>query len=250
MLFLGTGLRFAAATAAVALAAPVFADAPNMLLTVSAGSMGKPLSLAPNSTSGSGVGSYYGAVSGTDGASAIWNCSYNFSAASGVDFALQTGSISLTNTSGQDLAFAMTLALPTAAIDPMTGHFNGSVAAALVTGAASGGIGFMSQSGELPLWVVRSGGVQVASLLGGWSTVSRTSAGASLVGSGSFGGSTPSQPGETFGDPLSVSFYFVLSNNATASFTTSVGGVGTPVPAPGALALLASAGLVTRRRRR
>lgn len=250
MLFLGNGLRFAAVTAAVALAAPVFADAPVMVLSVSAGSAGKTLNLAPNSTSSSGVGSYYGAVSGTNGTSTIWNCNYNFSAASGADFATQTGSISLTNSSSQDLAFAMTLSLPTAAMDPMTGRFNGSVAAALITGAASGGIGSMSQSGELPLWVARSGGVQVASLFNTWSSVSRTTPGASLIGSSSFGGSTPSVPAPTFGDPLSVTFYFVLSSNATASFTTSLGGVGTAVPAPGAFALLATAGLVARRRRR
>jgi hypothetical protein len=250
MLFLGNGLRSAAVVAAVALAAPVLADAPVMVLTVSAGSAGKTLNLAPNSTSSSGVGSYFGAVSGTNGTSAIWNCNYNFSAASGADFATQSGAISLTNTSGQDLAFAMTLALPVAAMGPMTGQFNGSVAAALITNSASGGVGTMSQSGGFPLWVAKSGGVQVASLFNSWSSVSRTTPGASLIGSASFGGSTPSVPAESFGDPLSVTFYFVLSNNATASFTTAFGGVGIPVPAPGAFALLATAGLVARRRRR
>lgn len=250
MLFLGNGLRVVAATAAVAIAAPLFADAPAMMLTVSAGSFGKTLNIGPNSTSSTGIGSYFGAVSGSNGLNPLWNCNYNFSAASGADFATQTGSISLTNTSGEDLAFAMTLALPTAALDPMSGQYNGSVSAALITGSASAGAGTMSQSAEHPLWVVRSGTVQVASLLGGWGPVTRSTAGASLVGSASFGGATPSQPGESFGDPLSVTFYFMLSSNATATFTTSVNGIGTPVPAPGALALLATAGLVARRRRR
>ena len=248
MLFLGNGLRSAAVVAAVALAAPVLADAPVMVLSVSAGTAGKTLDLAPNSTSSSGVGSYFGTVSGTNGTSAIWNCNYNFSAASGADFATQSGSISLTNTSGQDLAFAMTLALPVAALDSNPGLFNGSVAAALITGSASGGVGMMSQSGELPLWVARSGGVQVASLFNSWAPVSRTAPGASLIGSASFGGSTPSVPAGSFNDPMSVTFYFVLSNNATASFTTTFGGVA--IPAPGAFALLATAGLVARRRRR
>lgn len=248
MLFLGNGLRSAAVVAAVALAAPVLADAPVMVLSVSAGTTGKTLNLAPNSTSSSGVGSYFGAVSGTNGTSAIWNCNYNFSAASGADFATQSGSISLTNTSGQDLAFAMTLALPVAATDSNPGLFNGSVAAALITGSASGGVGSMSQNGDLPLWVARSGGAQVASLFNSWTSVSRTAPGASLIGSASFGGSTPSVPAGSFGDPMSVTFYFVLSNNATASFTTTFGGVA--IPAPGAFALLATAGLVARRRRR
>lgn len=250
MLFLGNGLRVVAATAAVAIAAPLFADAPAMSLTVSAGSFGKTLNIGPNTTSSSGVGSYFGSASGSNGSSQLWNCNYNFSAASGADFATQTGSISLTNTSGADLAFAMTLALPTSTMEQMSGQFNGSVAAALITGSASGGFGTMTQSGELPLWVARSGNVQVASLLGGWGPVTRSTSGASLVGSAAFGGSTPSQPGENFGDPLSVTFYFVLSNNATAAFTTSVSGIGTPVPAPGAFALIAAAGLVARRRRR
>lgn len=253
MLFLGSGLRLAAAAAAataIAVVAPVHADAPNMLLTVSAGSFGKSLSVVPNAVSSAGVGTYYGSVSGTNGSSTIWNCSYNFSAASGADSAVQTGAISITNTSGADLAFAMTLSLPTGAIEQMTGQFNGSVAAALITGSASGGVGSMSQSGVAPLWSASSGGTQIATLFDSWSAASRKTPGASLIGSASFGGTSPSAPAETFGDSIAVTFRFVLSNNATASFTTSLGGVGTPVPAPGALALLASAGLVARRRRR
>jgi len=253
MLFLGSGLRLAAAAAAstaLAVAASAQADAPNMLLTVSAGSFGKSLNVAPSSVSSSGVGTYYGSLSGTNGSSTIWNCNYNFSAASGADFATQTGAISITNTSGADLAFAMTLSLPTAAVEQMTGRFNGSVAAALITGSASGGIGSMSPSGSSPLWSASTGGTQIASLFESWNATSRKTPGASLIGSASFGGPSPSAPADTFGDSIAVTFRFVLSNNATASFTTSIGGVGTPVPAPGALALLASAGLVARHRRR
>jgi hypothetical protein len=47
-----------------------------------------------------------------------------------------------------------------------------------------------------------------------------------------------------------ITLNFILSGGDTASFSTALGGVGVPVPAPGALALLASAGLVARRRRR
>ena len=253
MLFLGSGLRstaVAAAATAIAVVAPVHADAPNMLLTVSAGSFGKSLNVVPNAVSSSGVGTYYGSVSGTNGSSTIWNCNYNFSAASGAAFATQTGAISVTNTSGADLAFAMTLLLPTAAVEQMTGQFNGSVAAALITGSASGGVGSMSPFGASPLWTASTGGTQVASLFDSWNSASRKTPGASLIGSASFGGTSPSAPADSFGDSIAVTLRFVLSNNATASFTTSFGGVGTPVPAPGAFALLASAGLVARRRRR
>lgn len=250
MLFLGSGLRFTAAAAAVALSAPVFAEAPNMSLTVSAGLFGKSISLVPNAVSASGVGTYYGTAAGTNGVSPIWNCNYNFSAASGVDFATQTGSFSITNTSGSSLAFVVMLALPTSATQQMTGQFNGNMAAALITNSSTGGVGSMAPVGISPLWTATSGGTPVATMFDTWSAVSRTAPGASLIGSASFGGSQPSQPADLFGDSIVVTLRFELSNNATASFTSTLSGVGTPVPAPGALALLGTAGFVARRRRR
>ena len=250
MLFLGSGLRSTAAAAAVALAAPVFAEAPNMLLTVSTPSFGKSIPLAANSVSASGIGTYYGSAVGTNGISPIWNCNYNFSAASGADFASQSGSFSITNTSGSTMAFLVMLALPTSASQQMTGLFSGNMAAALITNSSTGGVGSMAPVGTSPLWTATSGGSPVASMLSTWSAVTRSAPGASLIGSASFGGSQPSQPADVFGDSIVVTLHFELSNNATASFTSTLSGVGSPVPAPGALALLGTAGFVARRRRR
>jgi hypothetical protein len=48
---------------------------------------------------------------------------------------------------------------------------------------------------------------------------------------------------------MSLIFRFNLSAGDTASFTTGLNGVGFAIPAPGAIALLALAGFVARRRR-
>ena len=99
MLSFGSSLRIAAAAATCALVAPAHADAPPMTLTVSAsgasGSFGKNIQVAPTSTSPGGVGTYIGSATGTNGSSSIWNCNYNFSAASGMDYATQSGSLSV-----------------------------------------------------------------------------------------------------------------------------------------------------------
>ncbi len=268
MLSNGSRLRVSAAVAACAStvgtaslvlatlgsAATASADAPPMTLTVSAtgtgGSFGKNIQIDPTSTSPAGVGTYSGSVSGSNGTSSIWNCNYNFTGSSGADFANQSGSFSLTNSSNSALSFALTLSIPTAAMGPMTGRYNGSLSAALVTSAATGGVGSMSPVSGAPLWVATTAGQQINSLFNTWSGVSRSTPGVSFIGSQSFGGSQPSFPTGSFGSSLAMTFNFVLSAGATASFSTALSGVGVPVPAPGALAVLAVAGLGARRRRR
>ncbi len=263
MLSNGSSLRVSAAVVACAsavglstlgIAAPALADAPAMTLTVSAtgsgGSFGKNIQIDPSSTSPAGVGTYSGSVAGSNGTSSIWNCNYNFTGSSGADFANQSGSFSLTNSSNSALSFALTLAIPTQAMGPMTGRYNGSLSAALVTSAATGGVGSMSPVSGTPLWVASTAGQQINSLFNTWSGVSRSTPGVSFIGSQSFGGSQPSFPTGSFGSSLAMTFNFVLSAGATASFSTALSGVGVPVPAPGALAVLAVAGLGSRRRRR
>jgi hypothetical protein len=254
MLSFGSSLRIAAAAASCALVAPAYADAPPMTLTVSAsgasGSFGKNIQVAPTSTSAGGVGTYIGSATGTNGSSSIWNCNYNFSAASGMDYATQSGSLSVTNTSGSDLSFALSLTLPTFAAQQMTGLFNGSVSVGLITSSATGGAGSLSPVSGTPMWVATTGGSPVGSLFNNWSTVARTTPGVSFVGSQSFGGSQPSLPTSSFGTNIAITFNFILSSGATASFSTALAGVGNPVPAPGALAVLAVAGIGSRRRRR
>jgi len=250
MLSYGNRLRFAAAVAACAFVVPVYADAPAMTIMVSAGSLAKSNTVQPGTTSAGGVGTYIGSLSGTNGSSSIWNCNYNFSAASSALSATESGSVSLTNSSSASLAFALTISIPTQASGPMSGLFNGSVSAALITAAGTGGVGSMGQVGFSPLWVATTGTTQVNALFSNWATATRSTPGVTFIGSQSFGGSQPSFPVADFGSPLAITFNFILSAGATASFSTAFAGVGTPVPAPGAIAVLAMAGLGARRRRR
>jgi len=253
--YVGSSLRASAAAAVVALAAPAFADAPIMSLSVNAisgtNNFAKSIDILPSSSSATDVGTYVGSANGiATGGSNIWNCNYNFSAASGAEFASQSGSLSFTNTSGLDMAFVVTMLLPTAAATEMSGLYAGSISALLYTSSATGGAGSLTPIAGAPLWRASTGDVEVGSLLADWTGVSRTAPGASFAGSAAFGNGTPSVPASSFGSSIAVTFSFMLSNGATASFLTSLQGVGIPVPAPGALALLATAGFIARRRRR
>lgn len=251
MLSLCSSPRLSAAVVAVAscvgavclVSAPALADAPPMTLTVNSGLFGKQVQLNPNSVSGAGVGTYAGTVTGGGG---LWSLNYNFSAASAVQSATQAGTMAITNQSGGELTFNVTLSLPTAAAAELTGLFNGSLSGALLT---SGG-GYLRSVESTPMWVATTDGMQIAPLFTNPVNIVRSSSGASLMGTQSFGGSQPSLPAGDFGSHVAVTLNFILSAGDTASFSSSLGGVGVPVPAPGAIALLASAGLVSRRRRR
>ena len=253
--YVGSSLRASAAAAVVALAAPAFADAPVMSLTVNAisgkNNFAKSIDIAPTSSSATDVGTYIGSQSGVaTGGSNIWNCNYNFSAASGANFASQSGSLSFTNPSGLDMQFVVTMLLPTAAATEMSGLFAGSVSGLLFTSSSTGGVGAITPIAGAPLWRASTGDIEVASLLSDWTGATRSAPGATSIGSASFGGNTPSVPASSFGNSIAVTFSFMLTSGSTASFLTTLQGVGSPIPAPGAFALLAAAGLVAKRRRR
>lgn len=252
MLFFERGLRSCAVAAAVASSAPALADAPNIFLSVSADSLAKQVTLIPATQSASGIGTYLGSEACVNAGSELWRCNYNFSAVSDADSATLSGAFSITNTSSVARRFDVTLSLPTLAAQDMWmgGVYSGSIAAALITGSASAGSGSMDSVPGLPLWIGTSGEAPIATLLDSWTAVNRAASGATLVGVATFGGTQPSLPSGAFGSSIDITMHFVLSANATASFSTNFSGIGSPVPAPGALALLAAAGLVTRRRRR
>lgn len=243
MLSFSNSTRLAAAVAVCALAAPAFADAPPMTLTVNSGAFGKQVNLNPNSVSASGMGTYTGSVAASDG---LWNVNYNFSAASATDTAMQSGSMSIQNLSGGEMTFSITLSLPTAAFEPLSGLFNGSISAVLFTSGA----GYFRSVDTAPCWLATSGASVVSPLLAAPVNVNRNSSGATLIGSAAFGGSAPSLPAPTFGTNIAVTLSFVLSAGDTASFSTQLGGAGVAIPAPGVLAVLGGAGLLNRRRRR
>jgi MYXO-CTERM domain-containing protein len=242
MLSIGSSARLAAAAVACAIVAPAFADAPAMTLTINSGMFGKNLQLDPSSIVNC-VGTYAGS---TFGMNDLWRLDYNLAASVNGSMGSQSGSLSLTNLSGATQTYSITLSLPTLVTGDYTGLFNGSLAAVLITG----GPGSMSSVEGLPLWTASSGGVVAGELFTDPFSATRNGPGATSLGSRSFGGTAPSVPSDTYGEMLSITLNFVLSANATASFSSAFAGVGTPVPAPGALAVLGLAGLSSRRRRR
>ncbi|RLS95970.1 MAG: hypothetical protein DWI10_02445, partial [Planctomycetota bacterium] len=98
------------------------------------------------------------------------------------------------------------------------------------------------------LWTGTTAGTPVATLFDAPINVTRSSSGATSLGSRSFGLPVGVEVAE-FGAAMSLIFRFNLSAGDTASFTTGLNGVGFAIPAPGAIALLALAGFVARRRR-
>lgn len=215
-----------------------------MQLTVNAGSFGKTFNLSPSSVSSGGVGTYAGSVTG--GAS-TWNLNYNFSAASGAEAATQSGTFSLSNISGAERTYNIRLVLPTASGASLTGLFNGSLAGTLITSGA----GYFRSVTATAIWTGTTDTVVVGSLFNAPMNVTRSGSGASSLGTQSFGGTAPSAPSSLFGTNIAINLNFVLSANATVSFSSALGGVSVPIPAPGAAALVGMAGLgLVRRRRR
>lgn len=235
--------RLAASVAAVACSATAFADAPPLQLLVNTGSFGKSFSLSPNSVSSGGVGSYVGSVNG--GAN-TWNFNYNFSAASGADAAAQSGTFSISNLSGAERTYNIRLTLPTESAGTLTGLFNGSLSGTLITSGA----GYMRSVTATPMWVALTDTVTVGQLFTAPVNIVRTGSGATSMGAQSFGGTAPSAPSPVFGSTIAINLNFTLSANATASFSSALGGVSVPIPAPGAFALLGAAGVFVPRRRR
>lgn len=214
-----------------------------MQLLVDSGSFGKTFVLNPTSVSAGGVGTYAGSVTG---GTSTWNLNYNLSAASGADAATQSGTFSISNLSGAEKTYFIRLTLPTAAAGTLTGLFNGSLAATLITSGA----GYFRSVTSAPVWVGSTDAVTVGSLFTSPVNVVRNSSGATSIGTQSFGGGAPSAPAPVFGSNIAINLSFILSANATVSFSSALGGVSVPIPAPGALALLGVASLGLQRRRR
>lgn len=214
-----------------------------MQLLVNSGSFGKSFVLNPSSTSGGGVGTYVGSV---NGGTSTWNLNYNFSAASGADAATQSGTFSISNLSGVERTYSIRLTLPTTSSATLTGLFNGSLAATLITSGA----GYFRSVEATPVWVGTTDTVNVGALFTSPLNIVRNSSGATSMGTQTFGGSAPSAPAPVFGSNIAINLNFVLSANATVSFSSALGGVSVPIPAPGALALLGVASIGLKRRRR
>ncbi len=246
----GCAIGALAAMFVAAIAAPAFADAPTLALTVNAGASSKYQSFGPNSTVG-GTGIYNGTVVGAESA---WSVYYNLNAANSITTVdgAQTGasswvngSVAITNQTSSEVAYSISLTIPTDVVDAMWGQFHGSTSGTLITSGA----GYIHTNDASPLWTGTTAGASIATLFDAPISVSRATSGATTLGSRSFG--TPSLVSvPEFGAAMVMIFNFSLSAGDTASFTTGLNGVGFAVPAPGALALLGAAGAIGNRRRR
>ena len=222
----------------------VSADAPPLTLLVDTGMFGKQVQLIPNTVSASGTGSYYGTVLG---ASDIWSLDYSLLAQGSAFSAWNQGSITFRNLTAEVRDFHITLIMPVATSASMTSLYNGSLGGSLIANA--GGGQFTSLSG-LSLFQSSANGNAIASLFNSPLSVTRTTAGASSIGYQAFGGTTPSLPGPEFVGNIAYQLHFSLTGGDAVVFTAALGGLGTPVPAPGALALVGVAAVTGLGRRR
>ncbi len=240
----------AVAAICAAVAAPAIAGAPPMSLNITAGSSSVNESLVPSSVS-SGVGIYGGSFS----SAGSWNVNCNFNAFSEITSVGSTvtgaqawhqGTISISNLSQSEVTYVVSLSLPTNVTQPMTGAFQAQVSGSLI---ANPGGGRLRTVAPQALWTATTGSTVVGTLFQDPFEVARTSAGATTIGTRSFGSGTPVTTA-VFGDAVTMTLVFTLTAGDTASFSTSLSGVGAVVPAPSALALVGLAGLGMRRRRR
>ncbi len=220
------------------------ADAPALTLLVDTGMFGKQSQLTPNSISASGTGTYYGTVVG---ASNIWSLDYNLLANDAGATAWNQGGITFRNLTDTVRDFHITLLMPLSSVGGMEGLYNGSLGGSLITDANGGQ--FTSLAG-LPLYQSSVGGSAIASLHNNPVSITRTTAGASSIGYQAFGGTTPSMPGPEFMTNIVYQLHFSLTGGDTVVFTAALGGLGAPIPAPGAFALLGVAAVTGLGRRR
>ncbi len=220
------------------------ADAPILSLLVDTGMFGKQSNLTPNSVSASGTGTYYGSIIG---ASDVWSLDYNLLANGSPTSAWNQGGITFRNLTDTVRDFHITLLMPLSSVGATSSVYNGSLGGSLVTDANGGQ--FTSLAG-LPLYQSSAGGVGIASLHNNPISITRTTAGASSIGYQAFGGTSPSLPGPEFITNIAYQLHFSLTGGDTVVFTAAIGGLGTPVPAPGALALLGAAAVTGLGRRR
>jgi len=196
---------------------------------------------------GSGVFNYSGSLVGGAGA---WSGGYDFnaSAASGVTgmgTSFLSGNLVVTNTLSTSQDFEIVLSLPVAANGMLMTLYGGSVAGSLVGDSDGGTFDTIGTDG---VWTASTNGTFVAELLTAPINVSVDPFKTMMIGSASFGEPIPNASGPNLDSTLDITLRFSLGAGDSAAFTSVL--VAEVVPAPGAVALLATAGLVSRRRRR
>lgn len=214
--------------------------APDVSLTIN----GDTSLLSGTATSQAGVYNYGGTFSDFGGS---WVSAFDFnaSAVSGLGTSFVSGNFVVTNTLGSSQDFEITLSLPVTANGTMMTMYGGSIAGS-VLGDAGGGT--FDTIGTDAVWTASSNGGFIAELLSAPISVSTGAFETMMVGSASFGEPIPNAMGPNLDSTLDITLRFTLGAGDSAAFTSVL--VAEVVPAPGAIALLGAAGLVSRRRRR
>lgn len=215
--------------------------APDVSLTINGGTT----SLTGTATSKDGVYNYGGTFA--DPVAGGWASAFDFnaSAVSGLGTSFISGNFVITNNLGSAQDFEITLSLPVTASGSMMTLYGGSIAGS-VLGDGDGGT--FDTIGSDAVWTASSNGNFVAELLTAPISVTTGPFETMMVGSASFGEPIPSAAGPNLDSTLDITLRFSLGAGDSAAFTSVL--VAEVVPAPGAIALLATAGLVSRRRRR
>ncbi len=200
--------------------------------------------LSGTATSNAGVYNYGGSFTDSLGE---WQSAFDFNASSaaGLGTSFISGNFVVTNLMSSSQDFEITLSLPVTANGMMMTMYGGSIAGS-VLGDADGGS--FDTIGSDAVWTASSNGNYIAELLSAPISVSTGAFETMMVGSASFGEPIPNATGPNLASTLDITLRFTLGAGDSAAFTSVL--VAEVVPAPGAIALLGAAGLVSRRRRR
>jgi MYXO-CTERM domain-containing protein len=157
------------------------------------------------------------------------------------------GTFTVSNDSSATREYVVDFILPIAPEIPDISHIAGSVSGT-VTDSNGDGMATLASTGGGSHYNAFIDGVPVQTLLTGASFAVSTAFGSTSFGPASFGYPIGSVTGPGASTSIALQFRFSLSAGDTASFSSIF--VVNPVPAPGAIALLAIAGACVRRRRR
>ena len=164
------------------------------------------------------------------------------------DRAIFGGLITVINASASAQIFTIDISASTFAHG--SSSLSGGSVSGVLTGNSDGGL-FASANGN-PIWTayIRAGSMNnnIASLLSALVPVTSAAGSTAPIPGDAFGQPIPSQPGMAMGDAMGIRLLFQLGAGDQVDLSTVF--VLEAIPAPGAIAAFALAGLSQRRRRR
>jgi hypothetical protein len=157
------------------------------------------------------------------------------------------GTFTVSNDSSVTREYVVDFILPISPAIPDMSYIAGSVSGT-VTDSNGDGSALMSSLGSDTIYNAFIDGTSVRTLLGGSSFGVSSAFGSTSFGPASFGYPIGSMTGPGASTSIALQFRFSLSAGDTASFSSIF--IVNPIPAPGAIALLAVSVACARRRRR